>query len=244
MTKFKWRNPNSKYSAHGSHLIGTLRVYHQGGLDNYCGLYSVLNLVNFLYLTKDLQYVEEPAVAQRLGDFIGTENFWAFIGLVQAGAFNSAFPETPLGDEGLDASELKDTLDQALSYFKISAQVKVEEDESIYAGDPSQYSRWFRIGAEGPFIAPNSPDDALGVACVREDEDDELEHWVVLVGSNHLEDTGIECPEWDGIVLDSDRGYKFWRIDPEQIQLHIQREKTQQDVAIYWISSFVSVTVN
>jgi hypothetical protein len=47
-TALKLPNPNSKYSAHGSHLIGKLRVYHQGGLDTYCAFYAILNLINLL----------------------------------------------------------------------------------------------------------------------------------------------------------------------------------------------------
>ena len=73
-----------------------------------------------------------------------------------------------------------------------------------------------------------------------EDENDELCHWVVLVGKNHLEGTRIDCPnDWNGIVLDSDRGYKVWKIDPEQVQLHIQQ--AEQDKAMHWVYSFVSV---
>jgi hypothetical protein len=78
-----------------------------------------------------------------------------------------------------------------------------------------------------------------------EDEDDKLQHWVVSVGKNHLRGTDIECLSTrNGIVLDSDRGYKFWKIEPEQTQLYFRRQQAQQDAAIWWISSFVSVTVN
>jgi hypothetical protein len=76
-------NMPDKYSFYGFHKMGSLRVYHQGGLDTYCGLYSVLNLINFLYLEKDLSYLRQnrniaeeavQAIEARVGDFIGADN--------------------------------------------------------------------------------------------------------------------------------------------------------------------------
>jgi hypothetical protein len=233
MTEFKSPNPNSKYSAHGSELIGNLRVYHQGGLDTYCGLYAILNLINFLKF-------KESASNH---DFIGANEFKEFNGLIKKQSFQQFFPTYPFGGYGIQ-DELSEVLKLAFKHVRLAAKATVKEDLSISANSKRQQG-WFRIGAEKPFISPNSPDDVLGIAAVMEDEDDKLQHWVVLVGKYHLSGTDIEClSNWNGIVLDSDRGYKFWKIDPEQTQLHIQREQAQQDDAIWWISSFVSVTVN
>ena len=232
MREFKSPNPNSKYSAHGSELIGNLRVYHQGGLDTYCGLYAILNLINFLKF-------KESASNQ---DFIGANKFKEFIGLINKKTFQQFFPSYPFGGKGMD--ELSELLTLAFKHFHLVAKAIVEEDLSVSARSKRQQG-WFRIGTEKPFVSPKLPDDVLGIAAVMEDADDKLQHWVVLVGNNHLIGTDIEGPsKGNGIVLDSDRGYKFWKIDPEQIQLHIQREQAQQDDAIFWISSFVSVTVN
>lgn len=53
------------YDAYGSHFVNShLRVYHQGGLDTYCGFYAILNLVNFLKLKE--------------GDYLYRDNFDAF----------------------------------------------------------------------------------------------------------------------------------------------------------------------
>ena len=233
MTEFKSPNPNSKYSAHGSELIGNLRVYHQGGLDTYCGLYAILNLINFLKF-------KESASNQ---DFIGANKFKEFIGLIKKKTFQQFFPCYPFGGEGIQ-DELSEVLKLAFKHFHLAAKATVEEDLSVSAGSKRQQGG-FRIGAEKPFVPPNLPDDVLGIAAVMEEADDKLQHWVALVGRNHLRGTDIKClSNWNGIVLDSDRGYKFWKIDPEQIQLHIQREQAQPEDAIFWISSFVSVTVN
>ncbi len=55
-------------------------------------------------------------------------------------------------------------------------------------------------------ILPETAASALGLAAVREGEDDNLAHWVAFIGKDHLNDlngTGIACEfDWKGIVLD------------------------------------------
>ena len=218
-----------RYSAHGSELIGNLRVYHQGGLDTYCGFYAILNLINFLKF-------KESASDH---DFIGANEFTELLALIRKRFFQRFFPTYPFGGEGIEAEPLSELLNLVLKHFHLGAKAAVQEDLSISVNSRRQQG-WFRIGAEELFLSPNSADDVLGIAAVMEDENDELCHWVVLVGKNHLEGTRIDCPnDWNGIVLDSDRGYKVWKIDPEQVQLHIQQ--AEQDKAMHWVYSFVSV---
>ena len=71
-------NPNSKYSAHGSELIGSLRVYHQGGLATYCGFYAIVNLINFLKFKENASNY----------DFIGAEKFKDSRGSLRRDPFN------------------------------------------------------------------------------------------------------------------------------------------------------------
>lgn len=228
-----------KYSAFGSHFENKLRVYHQGGLDTYCGFYSVLNLINFLYFKRSLG-------AANAGDFIGAKNFSNFKRLIVTGAFDGFFPERPFGDEGLDTQPLKDVLSRTLSHFKINAWLEIEEDESTYLGDQRQDKFWFRIGAEKPFVKPNSPNHVLGIAAVMEDKKDDLGHWVVLVGRDHLNGTNIGCENgWNGVVLDSDRGYKFWKIvnyGSPQLLIRIQRNRNVMDTLMHWVYSFISAS--
>jgi hypothetical protein len=241
-----------KYSAYGFHKMGSLRVHHQGGLDTYCGLYSVLNLINFLYFEKDLSYLRQnpniaeeavQAIKARVGDFIGTDNPEVFKELVAAGTFNGLFPEDPFGGDGLDPPTVKEVLSRTLEFYKIHANAVIEEDESIYHGAPEQYSPGFRIGAERPFRAAA---DVLGIALVRQDTDDKIGHYVVLIGNKHLpEEMGIRLPaDWNGIVLDSDRGYKFWKCENHNgnpfLQIKCEREKRLRD--IYSVYSFISVS--
>jgi hypothetical protein len=233
MPEFESPNPNSKYSAHGSELIGNLRVYHQGGLDTYCGLYAVLNLINFLKF-------KESASNH---DFIGANKFEKFIGLIEKPFFQEIFSKYPFGGKGIQKG-LSEVLNLAFKHFHLGAKATVKEDLSISAKSKRQQNG-FRIGAEEPFVPPNSADDVLGVAAVMEDKNDNLQHWVVFVGKSHLTGTDIECANnWNGVVLDSDRGYKFWKIEPEQTQFYVRRQQAQQDDAICWISSFISLTVN
>ena len=98
--------------------------------------------------------------------------------------------------------ELSEVLKLAFKHFHLAAKATVEEDLSVSAGSKRQQG-WFRIGTEKPFVSPNLPDDLLGIAAVMEDADDELQHWVALVGKNHLRETDIEClSNWNGIVLE------------------------------------------
>jgi hypothetical protein len=91
-------NPNSPLSAHGSDTVdGAFRVYHQGGLDTYCGVYAILNLINFLRFKATRT---DP-------DFIGSKDddgvpLGPLRKIAATRAWRKAFPRTPLGDEGLD----------------------------------------------------------------------------------------------------------------------------------------------
>ena len=187
------------YSAHGSHLIDErLRVYHQGGLDTYCAFYAILNLVNFLKFTID------PSQQ----DFIGAagvteEPFEAFRRLVGSGSFRGFFPETPFGDNGLEAPMLVEALSRTLLHFNLRGKLSIEEDRFRDPYDEANQNCYFRPGTERPFVPPAQPDDVLGLAVVKEGEEDDIGHWVVFIGKNQLKDTGISCEnDWNGIVLE------------------------------------------
>ena len=234
-----------RYSGYGWHKIGPLSVYHQGGFDTYCGLYSILNLVNFLKLKK----------CASNEDFIGADDFREFKRFIETGALDKFFPQWPFGGDGLEPSALVGVLSHALAYFTVGGRIIVEDDHSIAADDTSKWDRWFRYGAEIPFVSKEMAEAALGLACVLEDKYDKLGHWVVLVGKNHLKGTSIKCePDWDGVVLDSDRGYERWRafVDSELPRIKLKRssetaELLRRDLSeaaepeVWWIYSFVSV---
>jgi hypothetical protein len=79
-----------------------------------------------------------------------------------------------------------------------------------------------------------------------EDDADKLEHWVVLVGKGPLKRTGISCEDdWNGIVLDSDRGYERWRVvvekDTKLSRIWIRRRRRKKATPVDWINSFVSL---
>ena len=183
-------------------------------------------------------------------DFIGAEEFNQLNLFIETGAFHGFFPRTPLGNKGLDTPMLIGALALALSHFNLRSRIIIEDDQSVDPADKSKHDRWFRYGAEKPFVSPNSPDDVLGIAAVMEDEDDELQHWVVFVGKNHLKN----CEnDWNGIVLDSERGYELWRVgtDNKLPRISIRRNakapirrNAKAAIPVHWISSFVSVAVN
>jgi hypothetical protein len=135
------------YSTHGSHLIDDrLRVYHQGGLDTYCGFYSILNLVNFAKFKQDTKN----------GDFIGApgiENqpFESFIRFISSGGFRGFFPETPFGDCGPEAPMLVAALSRAFQSFNIGAKFVIEDYPRKDPYDPKNWNRYFRPGTERPF---------------------------------------------------------------------------------------------
>jgi len=85
------------YSAHGWHDLGPgLRVYHQGGLDSYCGLYALFNLINFLKFSKERSTI----------DFVGAKEFAPFKELISKPDFQRFIPATPFGGEGLEPPTL------------------------------------------------------------------------------------------------------------------------------------------
>jgi hypothetical protein len=101
-----------RYSAHGSELIGNLRVYHQGGLDTYCGFYAILNLINFL------QFKERTSDH----DFIGANEFTEFLALIRKRFFQRFFPTDPFGGEGIEAKPLSELLNLVLKHFHLGAK--------------------------------------------------------------------------------------------------------------------------
>ncbi len=110
------QNIDFRYSVHGSHILGNrLRVYHQGGLDTYCGFYAILNLINFIKYRENLSN----------DDYIGACKFREFIRFIDTFDFDGPFPKRPFGDYGLTQTLLKYALSRALKYFKIDARVDV-----------------------------------------------------------------------------------------------------------------------
>ncbi len=233
------KTPKPLYSAHGSHMIDSrLCVYHQGGLDSYCGFYAILNLVNFL---KFKQSTES-------GDFIGAAEFEAFRRFIGSGGFRACFPASPFGDMGPDGPMLVEALSSTLLQFNLRGEPTIEEDRFLDPYDETYQDRFFRYGTEKPFASEKQVNEVLGLAVVKEDEFDDVGHWVVFVGKNHLTDTGITCEnEWDGIVLDSDRGYERWRVgedsDTSLPRISIRRDKDDTATPVEWIYSFVSLSL-
>jgi hypothetical protein len=230
------RNSIAKYSRHGWQLIqNKLRIYHQGGLDSYCQFYAIFNLINFLHFK-----------TTQNENFIGENDFTNFLAIVNEPTFKRFFPETPFGGEGVEAPTLIGTLYLALEKARLKGKARIEEDVSIPLNDKRQ-NLWLRIGVEQAFT---SPYDVLGLAQVHEEEPDlPIGHCVVFIGKNHLENTEIDSKDWDGIVLDSDRDYLYWRKmndknDPAKPCIEIERSNSERKpIPIYWISSFISVSV-
>ena len=177
------------YSAHGWHEFSNgLCVYHQGGLDTYCGFYAILNLVSFLKFQECRSSI----------DFIGADDFREFKRFIEVGSLDELFPQRPFGNDGLEPPMVADALSRALAHFGVGGKVIVEDDHSIAVDDTSKWDRWFRYGAEKPFVPPETADGALGLAAVMEDECDKLGHWAVFVGQRHLEglqDTGVPASD-------------------------------------------------
>jgi hypothetical protein len=226
----------AKYSRHGSQLFkNKFRIYYQGGLDSYCQFYAIFNLINFLYFKK-----------QQNDDFLGNgdlEDFKEFQAIRDLPAFNNFFPETPFGDDGMEAPALIDALELALKHAGLKSKARIEETLSIPIKD-SPDDNGFRIGIEEAFTSPHG---VIGLAAVHEEERDHIGHCVVFVGKNHLENTKIDSKDWDGIVLDSDRDYLYWRNinyenNPARPCIEIRRSN-EKPIPIWWISSFISVSV-
>ncbi len=225
------------YSARRSHVIDNcLRVYHQGGLDTYCGFYAILNLVNFVKFKNE-----------RIHDFIGANDFEVFKRFIDTGVFRGFFPERPFGDGGIEAPMLVEALYRALLWSNLRGKITIEENELLDPYNKDNHYTYFRPGTEKPFVPPARSDNVLGLAVVKENRADVIGHWVVFVGKGQLKDTGISCNiKSHGIVLDSERGYKSWRIikpsEAKRRQILICRDVEERETPIEWIYSFVSLS--
>jgi hypothetical protein len=194
----------------------------------------VLNLINFLRFKE----------SKSKPDAIATENFKLFRELITESQFRAFFPTTPFGGDGLESPLVIALLTLALSRFRLRGKVQLEDDLSVDSYDKGKWDTWFRYGTEKPFITPANVDDALGLACIKEDKRDDLCHWVVFVGKGHLEECGIACKsDWNGIVLDSDRGYAGWQIGVESKLpcVKIARSEDTEPNSVDWICSFISI---
>jgi hypothetical protein len=240
-----------EYSYRGSHVIDGLRIYHQGGLDTYGGFYAILNLVNFLKLKElKLKQLKPKQDSQRF-DFLrqppyDDEPFGPFRRFIDCGGFRGFFPPRPFGDNGLEPPMLRDALSRALSLFYLPGSPNnIEDQKDPYDDRNPDQNDYFRNGTEAPFATDAK--GVLGLAAVKEDKDDVLGHWVVLIGKGRLEGTPIQCEnEWDGIVLDSDRGYERWRYGMHSKKkdkkcLIIKSERQAEAIDLDWIYSYISL---
>ncbi len=150
------------------------------------GLDRYCGFYAILNLINFLKYKEDRSNV----DFIGADKFREFRRFIDTFVFDGPFPKRPFGDDGLTQKLLFYALSRALEHFEIVARLVVGQN------------------------LPETAASALGLAAVREGEDDNLAHWVAFIGKDHLNDlngTGIACEsDWKGIVLDSDRGYERW----------------------------------
>jgi hypothetical protein len=85
----------------------------------------------------------------------------------------------------------------------------------------------------------------LGLVAVKEDEHDDLGHWVVLIGKSRLQGTPIQCEgESNGIVLDSDRGYERWRYGKDKDNktcIFVTGKRESKEKKLDWIYSVISL---
>jgi hypothetical protein len=234
-TRMATKNSSAKYSRHGSQPVPR-QIPHLSSRR------SGLLLRVLLDLQSDQLLAFQDDTERRL--YWGSD-FEAFVAIRDLPSFERFFPETPFGGEGVEAPTLIGPLYLTLERAGLKGKPRIEEDGPIPLDDKRQKDFWFRIGVERAFMPPL---DVLGLAAVREDSKNALEHWVVFVGKNIIvgknELKNSEIDSWHGVVLDSDRDYLYWRKinDRATPRIEIERsDKTQQK--LYWISSFISVSV-
>lgn len=203
------------------------KVYHQGGLDCYCAIYSIFNLINYLKWRDD----------RHVRDFIGQDNFENFLMINGCDAmvrlrWNLNGP----GVAGCETDWLRAAVDPVLGCCGIQSTSRAVESSVIAAdAEENRTSRsHFRIGIDEHFA---SSQPILGFACVMEGDEDSLQHWVVLV-----EDAGKPGEvERGGLVLDSDRGYRRWTYATGQLQVF--RSANEKAKPWIWLSSFIAVQI-
>lgn len=212
---------SDKYSRTGfDHNFG-FKIYHQGGLDCFCGLYSAFNLVNFIRF-----YCYDQS------DAVGLDEFLIFRKSTKADAVSSWFSQfSPFGGIGATGAQVKKTVDALLSTSDISASVALRHGHkwSDTSGGPLPQA----ISSE---LA--KPSQLLGLACIRESVDDTTGHWIVLVGSDW---TGkITQAKYAGksIVLDPNNGYRTWVWDGSRLLLSRSADQASADADPGAITTF------
>jgi len=201
------------------------RVYHQGGLDYYCAIYSIFNLINYLKWRNDYN----------IRDHVGHNDFNEYLRINRSDAMlKLRWHLNGPGVEGCETDWLCAAIDPVLSCCGIQSTSRSVENAAIPAdAEENRTGRSnFRIGIEEHF-ARSQP--IMGFACVMEGELDALQHWVVLV-----EDFGqSRDAERGGLVLDSDRGYKRWTYAGGRLKVF--RSDNEMAKPWIWLSSFIAV---
>lgn len=202
-------------------------TYHQGGLDCYCAIYAIFNLINYLKWREDRKII----------DYVGQHNFECYRTVNSCGAMvrlRNLLQDTSIA--GCETNWLRAAIGPVLTCCGIRSASGVVEDEAIAAdADENRTSESnFRIGI-AEYFATSQP--ILGFACVMEGDADTLQHWVVFV-----EEVGQSgAAERGGLVLDSDRGYRRWTY--VKGKLKIFRSDNEVATPWVWLSSFIAVQI-
>ena len=199
-------------------VLPAFKIYQQGGLDCYCGSYATVNTISFMR-----QYGPQPRTPLSntelikiiarfdslheslglLGD-LGTEGYQL---LPAAGAafFQAGFKDARLSlRESIRATteRRKQTqFEQSEEERKLPARIGIELQQNL------QPESGGTLALAAVYECNHKPDNTWKIS-----HEDVLGHWVAIVGKGYVPETySAALDEYNGIVLNSNRGYELWR---------------------------------
>jgi hypothetical protein len=223
-------------------ILPEFEVYQQGGLDCYCGSYAIVNLICFIkkYLCKSRNMLtadERTKVLESFDDLherlglLGGEGSEGYRLLPSAYA---AFFEAGFKDARFSLREGRPIRsEQSRNELKMSARVGIHLPQDLQA------KAGRTLALTSVYECNPTPVDTWNIR-------DELGHWIAIVGKGNIPKThGAALDGYDGIVLDSSRGYGLWKLD-EESGLRLNRPADPsgaRDVRV-WVYSLITIQID
>jgi hypothetical protein len=201
----------------------------QGGLDDCCSLYAVVNAFSYLFARYQREIL---GPSEESGGFeLLRHDDWLFWKKLRS----HRFVREHIANAYVGGAYPRDV--EELARFV---------NEEIFG----ERYRVERIDDHGSFVASQKALCALGaqksavhLVLIKEDKADTVGHWIVLV---HDE----QSPPGYQDVIDSNRGYRRWKLDERPLRLLISREyssefdRINEYIKIYEVQSTISISIN
>ena len=228
-------------------LRASFYVYQQGGLDCYCGSYAVVHLICFIrkYLSKSRNTLTEYERAnvpksfddlhERLGPRggQGTEGY-QLLPVACTAFFEARFKDARFKDARFSLREgCPIRSKQSTKERKLPACVGIQLPQDL------QPKAGRTIALAAIYECNHTP---VGTWNIK----DKFGHWIAIVGKENIPPTHSAALEgYDGIVLDSSRGYELWKLEGESgPRLNRPADPSGASDVRVWVYSLITIQID